>query len=69
MDAMAKLTWAYRSIIIITLLWIRFGENFVDPRYTKWIALAIWVPVLYLIFRPSKEAREQRQAAQEAQAG
>lgn len=69
MDIMAKLTWVYRSLIIVTLLWIRFGEYFVDPRYTKWIVLVICVPIFYFIFRPNKEKPKQGKAAQEAQAG
>jgi hypothetical protein len=63
-----QLTWAYRSLIIITLVWMRFGEAYVNPRFTKWIALAIWAVVLFFLFKPGGEKKEQREAVQEAQA-
>lgn len=68
MDIGGKLTWAYRSLIIITLVWMRFGEAYVNPRFTKWIALAIWAVVLFFLFKPSGKKRKQSEARQEAQA-
>lgn len=68
MDIGGKLTWAYRSLIIITLVWLRFGETYVDGYLTKWISLAIWAVVLFFLFRPSGEKKKQSEAGQEAQA-
>jgi hypothetical protein len=63
-----QLTWAYRSLIIITLVWMRFGEAYVNPRYTKWIALAIWAVVLFFLFKPRGKKKEQSEGVQEARA-
>jgi hypothetical protein len=68
MDIGDKLTWAYRSIIIITLVWMRFGEAYVNPYFTKWIALAIWAVALFFLFKPRGKKKEQSEAGQEAQA-
>lgn len=68
MDIGGKLTWAYRSLIIITLVWLRFGEPHVNSDLTKWIALAIWAVVLFFLFKPSREKKEQSEAGQKAQA-
>jgi hypothetical protein len=68
MDIGGKLTWAYRSLIIITLVWLRFGEPHVNPYLTKWIALAIWAVVLFFLFKPSGEKKKQSEAGQEVQA-
>jgi hypothetical protein len=68
MDIGDQLTWAYRSIIIITLVWMRFGEAYVNPRFTKWIALAIWAVVLFFLFKPRGKKEKQSEAGQEAQA-
>ena len=68
MDIGGKLTWAYRSLIIITLVWMRFGEAYVNPRFTKWISLAIWAVVLFFLFKPSGEKKKQSAAGQAAQA-
>jgi hypothetical protein len=63
-----QLTWAYRSLIIITLVWMRFGEAYVNPRYTKWIALAIWAVVLFFLFKPRGKKKEQSEGVQGARA-
>jgi hypothetical protein len=68
MDIGGKLTWAYRSLIIITLLWLRLGETYVNSYLTKWISLAIWAVVLFFLFKPSGEKKKQSEAGQEAQA-
>jgi hypothetical protein len=47
---------------------MRFGEAYVNPRFTKWIALAIWAVVLFFLFKPSGEKKKQSEARQEAQA-
>lgn len=68
MDIGGKLTWAYRSVIIITLVWLRFGEPHVNSYLTKWIVLAIWAVVLFFLVKPSGEKKKQSEAGQEAQA-
>jgi hypothetical protein len=61
-----QLTWAYRSVVIITLLWLRFAEPGLNSYHTKWFVLAIWAVILFLIFRPSKRADRQDETGQEA---
>ncbi len=49
-----KLTWAYRSLFIIMLLWLRFLDQYV----TAWGILLIWAVILFFIFRKPRVNQE-----------
>ena len=42
-----KITWSYRSLIFLGLLWLRFIEEYIPI----WGALVVWLVVLYFIYR------------------
>lgn len=41
-----KLTWAYRSLFILMLVWLRF----VEPFFPFWGVWIVWAALVYLIF-------------------
>jgi hypothetical protein len=41
-----KLSWAYRSLFILMLLWLRFVEAYI-PFWGIWF---VWAMILFLIF-------------------
>jgi Ca2+/Na+ antiporter len=59
-----KLTWAYRSLFIIMLLWLRF----LDQHITAWGIWIVWAVVLYFIFR-NPHKKEEPEAAHETSQG
>ncbi len=50
-----KLTWAYRSLAIIGLVWLRFIEQYIP----LWGALVVWGVFLYFIFRSGEQEEKQ----------
>ena len=47
-----KITWGYRSLFIIMLLWLRF----LDGHITNWGMLVVWAVVMFFIIRtPAKK--------------
>lgn len=50
-----KLTWAYRSLFILMLIWLRFIEQFI-PFWGVWI---VWAVLVYLIFFQPFKKRSQ----------
>ena len=59
-----KITWAYRSLILIGLVWLRFIEKYVPI----WGALIVWLAVMVYIIRvPAERAAEVSEMAEEGQ--
>jgi len=59
-----KITWAYRSLILIGLVWLRFIEKYVPI----WGALIVWLAVMVYIIRvPAERAAEVSETAEEGQ--
>jgi len=52
-----KLTWAYRSLFILMLIWLRFIEAYI-PFWAIWI---VWGVIVYIIFyQPFKKRQKPR---------
>jgi len=51
-----KLTWAYRSLFILMLVWLRFVDPYGVP---SWAMLGVWAVILFFIFRKSRKKEEQ----------
>jgi len=58
-----KLTWAYRSLFILMLVWLRLVDPYGVP---SWAMLGVWAIILYFLFRKSEKDGE---AAGERQEG
>jgi len=59
-----KITWAYRSLILIGLVWLRFIEKYIPV----WGALVVWLLfMVYIIRRPGEQAQELTQADEHEQ--
>ena len=41
-----KLTWAYRTLFILMLIWLRY----IEESITSWGILVVWAVFLYFIF-------------------
>lgn len=53
-----KLTWAYRSLFILTLIWLRFIEAYI----TAWGIWVVWaIIVFFIFFQPIKKMRKKKQ--------
>lgn len=47
-----KITWAYRSLFILMLIWLRFIESHI----TIWGVWVVWAVIVYfLFFQPFKK--------------
>ena len=58
-----KITWAYRSLIMIGLVWMRFIEKYIPV----WGALIVWLIVMvYIVRAPGEGAKELSETAEEA---
>ena len=56
-----KLTWAYRSLFILALVWLRFIEPYI-PTWGIWI---VWAAIVFIIFyQPLKRIKEKRLSRQ-----
>lgn len=55
-----KITWAYRTLFILTLIWLRFIEKYLNVWYV-WLVWA--VIVFFIVFQPFKR-RKQKLAQQ-----
>lgn len=55
-----QLTWAYRSLIIIALLWFRFAEQYVGT-WGMWLVWALIVFLLFYLPARSKKSKMQNQ--------
>lgn len=50
-----KITWAYRTLFILMLIWLRFIEKYINVWYV-WL---VWAVIAFLIFyQPFKRRRE-----------
>jgi hypothetical protein len=57
-----KLTWSYRSLFILMLIWLRFIDEYITA-YAIWV---VWAVIVFLIFyQPVKRIRERRRQAQQ----
>jgi len=60
-----KITWAYRSLILIGLVWLRFIEKYIPV----WGALVVWLVVMVFVVRaPSEQAKKLSEADEQDQA-
>lgn len=60
-----KITWAYRSLILIGLVWLRFIEKYIPV----WGALVVWLVVMVFVIRtPGEHAKEASGADEQEQA-
>jgi len=56
-----QLTWGYRSLLIIALIWYRFFEQIFGSTL-MWV---IWVLVVFLLFYiPARRKKSRQMAAQ-----
>jgi len=54
-----KLTWAYRSLFILMLIWLRFIEAYI-PFWGIWF---VWGSIVFLLFyQPFKKDKQAKQA-------
>lgn len=61
-----KITWAYRSLILIGLVWLRLLEKYLPI----WGALVVWAIVMFFILRrPGEGAEEQDQQQPQGSTG
>jgi len=50
-----KLSWAYRSLFILMLIWLRFIEEYV----TVWGVWVVWAFIVFFIFfQPFKKRQK-----------
>lgn len=56
-----KLTWAYRSLFILTLIWLRLIEQYI-PSWGIWI---VWAVIVFLIFYLPSRKKNKQQMRQE----
>ncbi len=57
-----KLTWSYRSLFILMLIWLRFIDEYITA-YAIW---AVWAVIVFIIFyQPAKRIRERRRRGQQ----
>jgi hypothetical protein len=58
-----KITWAYRSLILIGLVWLRFIEKYIPV----WGALIVWLAVMVYIVRvPGEGAKKPSETSEDA---
>ena len=52
MNIGTKITWGYRLIFILTLLWLRFFEQYLHV----WFVWVLWAVIIYVwFFQPFKK--------------
>ncbi|NPV87065.1 MAG: hypothetical protein HPY45_13785 [Anaerolineae bacterium] len=57
-----KITWAYRSLFILMLIWLRFIEAYI-PAWGIWI---VWAVICYFIFTQKKKTKQPASALNSA---
>lgn len=52
-----KITWAYRSLLFLTLIWLRFIEQYI----TVWGVWVVWAVItLFIFWQPWKKPENQK---------
>lgn len=60
-----KLTWAYRSLFILMLIWLRFIEAYI-PFWGIWI---VWGIIVFILFYQPFSRNKNKNAETKSQAG
>jgi hypothetical protein len=60
-----KLTWAYRSLFILMLIWLRFIEAYI-PFWGIWI---VWGIIVFILFYQPFSRNNNKKAETKSQAG
>lgn len=57
-----KITWAYRLLFILMLIWLRFIEQYISI----WGVWVVWAIIVFLwLFNPFKKSTPQQQSAEQ----